>query len=61
MLSTTQPDELKNRAERAGLRGTLLGRVAGSRLILNYEGNRAVDIAMDELEAEWRQGLPRLL
>jgi len=61
IVSTVEPDEIRSRAERAGLRATLLGKVGGSRLVLNYEGDRAIDVAIDELETAWRQGLPSLL
>jgi phosphoribosylformylglycinamidine synthase subunit PurL len=61
ILSTTSPVELCRRAELAGLKSYELGKVGGNRLILNYEGERVVDIAIDELESAWRQGLPKLL
>src|SRR5206468_201864 len=56
IVSTTKASEIKQQAESAGLRCTLLGKVGGDRLILNYEGIVAIDIAMDELETAWRQG-----
>ena len=55
------PDELKRRADQAGLKCFQLGRVGGSRLVFSYEGDRVIDIAMDDLETAWRQGLPQLL
>ncbi len=58
ILSTTKVDELQRRAASAGLNAFRLGAVGGSRLILNYEGVRAVDIAVDELETAWQQGWP---
>jgi len=61
LLSTIHAAELCRRAEQVGLKSYDLGKVGGNRLILNYEGERAVDIAMDELESAWRQGLPKLL
>jgi phosphoribosylformylglycinamidine synthase len=61
LLSTTKSSELRTRAERAGLNSFELGKVGGKRLTLNYEGVRVVDIAIDELESAWRQGLPKLL
>ena len=61
VLSTTNPSELRKRAEQAGLSFYDLGKVGGKQLILNYEGVRAVDIGIDELESAWRQGLPKLL
>src|SRR5262249_20765815 len=61
IVSTGDPNEVRRRAQRTGLRASILGVIGGSRLILNYEGHRVVDIAMDELETAWRQALPRLL
>ncbi len=39
----------------------MIGKVGGPRLVLNYEEDRVIDIAIDELETAWRQGLPHLL
>jgi len=61
ILTTTEPNEIKRAAELAGLNCFQLGTVGGSRLVMNYEGTRAIDFAVDELEADWRQGLPSLL
>ena len=63
LLTTSEAEaaELLKRAAGVGLKGFRLGTVGGTRLILNYEDNRAIDIAIDELEAAWRQGLPHLL
>jgi hypothetical protein len=61
VLSTTEALELQKRAKESGLNFYDLGKVGGKRLILNYEGIRVVDIAIDELESSWRQALPKLL
>jgi len=61
ILSTTQPDSIRKRAEGVGLSCIFLGKVGGPRFVLNYESNRIVDVAIDELETAWRQGLPQLL
>jgi phosphoribosylformylglycinamidine synthase subunit PurL len=61
VLSTTNADALRKRAQDAGLNFFLLGKVTGKRLVLRYEGEQVVDIAMEELESTWRQALPRLL
>jgi len=61
LLSSTNVPELRNRAERMGLNFYDLGKVGGKLLILNYEGVRAVDVAIDELESAWREALPKLL
>jgi phosphoribosylformylglycinamidine synthase len=61
ILSTSQPAELKKRAEQTGLNFYHLGKVGGKRFALDYEGVEAVDIEIEELEAAWRQGLPKLL
>jgi phosphoribosylformylglycinamidine synthase len=61
LLSTTNAVELCKRAEQVSLTSYDLGKVGGKRLILNYETERAVDVAIDELESAWRQGLPKLL
>jgi hypothetical protein len=61
VLTTVQPDELRKRAEQMGLNFYVLGAVGGKRLILKYEGVEAVNVSIEELEAAWRQGLPKLL
>jgi phosphoribosylformylglycinamidine synthase len=61
LLSTANAAELSRRAEQSGLKACDLGRVGGDRLILNYEGVHAVDLAISELESAWRQALPKLL
>ena len=61
VLSTTDVAALRKRAEEAGLIFYQLGRAGGKRLIFQYEGVRAVDIAIEELDSAWRQGLPKLL
>lgn len=61
LLSGSNAAELRKRAEQMGLNFYDLGKVGGKRLILNYEGVRAIDIAIDELESAWRQALPKLL
>ena len=61
LLSTTNAPELRKRAEPMGLNFYDIGKVGGNRLILQYESVRAIDIAIDELEAAWRQALPKLL
>ncbi len=61
ILGTTSPAELVRRAEQMGLNAYNVGTAGGKRLILQYEGARAVDISVDELESAWRQALPKLL
>jgi phosphoribosylformylglycinamidine synthase len=61
ILTTTQAAEIMQRAEHAGLRCSEIGKVGGSRFILEYEGERAVDVVVDELEAVWRRTLPKLI
>ena len=61
ILTTQEPDEIQRRAQLAGLKCFRLGTVGGSRLIMKYEGIPVIDVAVDELEEEWQQGLPRLL
>jgi phosphoribosylformylglycinamidine synthase II len=61
ILTTTQAAEVMGRAERAGLRCTEIGRVGGSRLVLDYEGEHAVDLPIEQLEAVWKGALPNLL
>src|SRR5262245_49279143 len=61
ILTTQAPDEIQRRAQLAGLKCFRLGTVGGSRLIMKYEGTPVIDVAVDELEEEWQQGLPRLL
>jgi hypothetical protein len=60
-LSTTSVSELRRRAESSGLSFYHLGEAGGKRLIFQYEGVRAVDIAIDDLETAWRQAVPKLL
>jgi len=61
ILSTTDALELRKRAGQMGLNFYDLGRVGGKWLILHYEGERIVNMGMDELESTWRQGLAKLL
>jgi phosphoribosylformylglycinamidine synthase II len=61
LLTTTHAADLVRRAERSGLRCTEIGRVGGSRLILEHGGLRVVDLSIDELEGVWRRTLPKLL
>ncbi|MBI2150338.1 MAG: phosphoribosylformylglycinamidine synthase subunit PurL [Acidobacteria bacterium] len=61
LVGGANPAELLKRAGQMGLNAYYLGNVGGNRLIMNYEGERAVDIAIDELESAWREGLPKLL
>ena len=61
LLTTKHASDLVRRAERSGLRCTEIGRVGGNRLILEHDGLRVVDVAIDELESVWRRTLPKLL
>ena len=61
LLTTRDAAELRKRAEWTGLKLHDIGKVGGSRLILDYENLRVVDINMDELETAWSEGLPKLL
>ncbi len=61
LLTTDRAHELRKRAEQMGLQFYDLGKVGGGRLILNYENVPVIDIAVDELEAAWSEGLPKLL
>jgi phosphoribosylformylglycinamidine synthase len=61
LVTTGDAAEIIRRAEEAGLRGLTLGTVGGDRLILEYEGQRVVDVAIRELEAAWGSGLAKLL
>ncbi len=61
LLTTRNVPELRQRTERTGLKFHDLGKVGGKRLILNYEGVRVVDVDIEELEAAWIGGLPKLL
>jgi phosphoribosylformylglycinamidine synthase len=59
VLSTTNAAEVSLRAGQMGLNCYELGRVGGKRLIMTYEGERVIDLPMDDLESAWRQGLPK--
>ena len=60
LLSTTNASELRRRAEPMGLNFYDLGTVGGKRLILHYEGVRAVDMPIDELEQALRRAQDRV-
>jgi len=60
LLTSKNPTEILKRAGAAGLRVTEIGAVGGNRLILNYEGQPAVDLEMGELETVWRRAFPKL-
>jgi phosphoribosylformylglycinamidine synthase II len=57
LLTSKNPTELIRRAESMKLQCFELGRVGGLRLIMTYEGERIIDIQVDELEQLWRQAL----
>jgi phosphoribosylformylglycinamidine synthase II len=61
ILTTSEPETLRQRAQQMGLNSYTLGKTGGDRLILNYEGVRAIDVLVDDIEAAWRQALPKLL
>jgi len=61
LLSTNHASDLVRRAERSGLRCREIGRVGGTRFILEHGGKQVVDLASEELEALWRRTLPKLL
>lgn len=61
VLSTRNAPELIRRARSAGLNCSDLGVVGGRRLTLSYEGERVIDIGVDQLESIWRQALPALM
>lgn len=61
LLTSKNPSEIISRAGAAGLRVTEIGSVGGKRLILNYEGQPAVDLEIGELETVWRRAFPKLL
>jgi phosphoribosylformylglycinamidine synthase len=61
LLSTRKSSDIIGRAGAAGLRCTEIGVVGGNRLILNYEGQPAVDLEIGELETVWRRALSKLL
>ena len=61
ILTTTDAEGLNRRVAECGLSAYDLGRVGGDRLILDYEGARAVDVRVDELEKVWRDALEHLL
>jgi phosphoribosylformylglycinamidine synthase len=61
LLSGTNAAALQKAAADAGLNSYAIGKVGGKRLIFHYEGVKAVDLAIDEVESAWRQALPKLV
>ncbi len=61
LLTTTDAEGLGKRVAEHGLSAYELGQVGGDRLILDYEGARAVDASVEGLEQVWRDALPHLL
>jgi phosphoribosylformylglycinamidine synthase len=61
VLSTSQGAELRRRAEQVGLNFYDLGKTGGKRFILKYEEVEAINLDIEELEAAWRQALPKLV
>jgi phosphoribosylformylglycinamidine synthase len=61
IVTTSEPSTLRQRAQEMGLNSYDLGKTGGDRLILNYEGVRVIDVLVDDIEASWRQALPKLL
>jgi phosphoribosylformylglycinamidine synthase II len=64
LISTSAGNDVAQVLERAagaGLAGNDVGQVGGDRLRLEYEGARAIDLLIDDLEQRWRDGLPEAL
>jgi phosphoribosylformylglycinamidine synthase len=61
LMSSRNPAEIVRRAAEMGLNSHHLGKVGGDRLIVKYEGETPIDLALEDLETAWRQGLPKLL
>ena len=58
--SGTDMDHVLDRASGAGLAGIDVGKVGGARLVFEYEGARAIDLSIEDLEQCWRNGLAAL-
>ena len=61
LLSTDDGPALARRVAEAGLVAHEIGAVGGDRFILDYEGARAIDVAIQEIEDAWQGGLEGLL
>lgn len=61
VIITTNVEGVSRRVAECGLIAYELGQVGGDRLILDYEGARAVDASVNELEQIWRDAIPHLL
>ena len=61
LVSTRDASGVMDRAAAAALAGHDLGRVGGERLVLEYEGVRAIDMEISGLERVWRDALPAAL
>jgi phosphoribosylformylglycinamidine synthase len=61
LVSAPDPGPVLERAAASGLEAHGVGRVGGDRLVMDYEGARALDIGIAELEALWRGAIPALM
>ncbi len=61
ILTSSDQDPVLRRAREHGLMAHDIGTVGGDRLVLEYENDCAVDVAVAELEEAWRSALPGLL
>jgi phosphoribosylformylglycinamidine (FGAM) synthase-like enzyme len=61
IVSTLYDSELMERAAKAGLRSSVIGRVGGERLVLSIDDRTVVDLLIEELETVWRRAFPKLL
>ena len=61
ILTTKKSKLLCKKAKQWGLAANNLGQVGGDRLIMEYEGVKAIDTQVERLEAVWNDSLPHLL
>ena len=61
IVTTKAAELLWGKAKQWGLAANIVGKVGGERLIMEYEGVKAIDTPIERLEAVWNASLPHLL
>jgi phosphoribosylformylglycinamidine synthase len=62
VVVSTTPENLEalmSKAATSGVPATVIGRTGGSRIAVDLDGARAIDIAVDEAEAVWSSAIER--
>ena len=61
LVSASDPRPVEAHAKAAGFEARHVGEVGGERLVMRYEGARAIDLSVDDAERLWRHALSGLV